>query len=74
MGELLEAPGITACKVSVQGNWFGVIVMLFNWATGRVYKLVPVQPKALDPLTVYVVVAVGETVMVAPVKLPGCHV
>lgn len=34
---------------------------------------VPVQPM-LVPVTVYVVVIVGETVTVVPLKLPGIHV
>jgi hypothetical protein len=33
-----------------------------------------VQPLALVPVTVYVVVEVGLTVTVEPVRLPGCHV
>jgi hypothetical protein len=33
-----------------------------------------VQPFALVPVTVYVVVEVGLTVIEVPVRLPGCHV
>ena len=33
---------------------------------------VPVQPPVV-PVTVYVVVVVGETVTIVPVKLPGIH-
>jgi len=36
--------------------------------------LVLVQPEALVPVTVYTVVAVGVTVTLVPIKLPGTHV
>lgn len=39
-----------------------------------VRRAVAVQPLAAVPVTVYVVVVVGETVTVVPLKLPGCHV
>jgi hypothetical protein len=32
------------------------------------------QPGPVEPVTVYVVVVVGETVTVVPDKLPGIHV
>jgi hypothetical protein len=35
---------------------------------------VPVHPGPLEPVTVYVVVEVGETVTVVPVSDPGIHV
>jgi hypothetical protein len=33
----------------------------------------PVQPLLSVPVTLYVVVAVGQTLMVVPESVPGCH-
>jgi hypothetical protein len=33
----------------------------------------PVHPDPEDPVTVYVVLLLGQTLTVVPLRLPGCH-
>jgi hypothetical protein len=47
---------------------------LGNVFTVTVNVAVFVHPGPVEPVTVYVVVAVGETVTVVPLMLPGIHV
>ena len=48
--------------------------LIVGFETVNVTVLVFVQPVADVPVTVYVVVNVGETTVVEPVKAPGFHV
>ena len=51
-----------------------VVETLGNEFTVTVNVAVFVHPGPVEPVTVYVVVAVGETVTLVPDKLPGIHV
>ena len=53
---------------------FARAVIVGTGVTTRLNVVVLVQPKAVLPVTVYTVVAVGVTTIAEPVKAPGFHV
>lgn len=71
----VEAP-VPVMVVELPEQMVAPLVVVFTVGdvfTVMVRVAVDVQPP-LDPVTVYVVVVVGETVTDVPVRLPGIHV